>query len=170
MSDAGGGRSRRRYLRWGLWTLGALIIFGLGMSAGRGSPPPTPTPAAQGSTVETVTVTVTAPAPPPETITVEVPAPPPPAPPAPVAPPPLTSVSAGTYQVGKGPGKIAPGSYQSPGPDPGGIGICYYARLKANDGSLGDIVDSGVSEGPSIMNVADSDGYVEISGCTFQRS
>jgi PASTA domain/Protein of unknown function (DUF732) len=60
------------------------------------------------------------------------------APAAPAAPQPLTEVTPGTYEVGTGDGQVAPGKYKSSGPD-GGV-VCYYARLKSNDGSNGDII------------------------------
>ena len=48
--------------------------------------------------------------------------------------------------------------------------MCYSARLKHNDGALGDIIDNDLSEGQMILNVAKSDGYVEIRGCTFTKA
>ena len=86
---------------------------------------------------------------------------------APVAQP-LTTVSPGTYEVGTGDGQVAPGKYKSTGPDSGGA--CYYARLKNNDGGTGDIIANNLSQGPSIMNVKASDGYVQVAGCTFTKA
>jgi hypothetical protein len=82
---------------------------------------------------------------------------------------PQRALGAGTYEVGTGPGQAAPGKYKSTGPD-SSFGGCYYARLKDNDGSLGDIIDNNISQGPSVFTIKPSDGYVEISGCTFTRS
>jgi hypothetical protein len=78
---------------------------------------------------------------------------------------PLTSFSDGTYEVGTGDGQVAPGKYKSPG-----ASTCYWARLKSNDGSLGDILDNNVGEGQMLLNVKDSDGYVEIRGCEFTKT
>lgn len=80
---------------------------------------------------------------------------------------PLSTVGPGTYEVGTGAGQIPPGKYQSPGPTSGN---CYYARLKHNDGAVGDIIGNDLTQGPSIMNVKASDGYVEVRGCTFTKS
>ena len=78
---------------------------------------------------------------------------------------PLTTFSDGTYEVGTGDGQVAPGKYKS-----AGGGMCYWARLKHNDGAVGDIVANNVGQGQMILNVAKSDGYVEIRGCTFTKS
>jgi beta-lactam-binding protein with PASTA domain len=94
----------------------------------------------------------------------------PPAAAAPAKPQQLTEVSPGTYQVGTGDGQVAPGKYKSTGPDGSNFAGCYYARLKNNDGGLGDIIANNISQGPSIMNVKASDGYVEVNGCTFAKS
>ena len=79
---------------------------------------------------------------------------------------PLTRFSDGTYEVGTGDGQIAPGKYTSPGSG----GTCYWARLKNNDGALGDIVDNNLGEGQMILNVRKGDGYVEIRGCEFTKA
>lgn len=92
-----------------------------------------------------------------------------PAAPEPAQAGPLTSIGPGTYEVGTGDGQVAPGKYRSTGPD-GSAGICYYSRLKNNDGSLGDIIANNVSQGPSILNVAKGDGYIEVNGCTFEKA
>ncbi|MCO1657692.1 hypothetical protein [Pseudonocardia humida] len=103
-------------------------------------------------------VTVTAPAPPPETVVVAVPAPE--APVTAVEPTgPLTTFGAGVWEVGV---DIAAGKYKTTGTD--GYG-CYYARLKENDGSLGDIISNGFVQGPATVTVKAEDGYFETSGC-----
>ena len=112
------------------------------------------------------TVTVTAPPPPPRTITVTVPAPPPEtvtveAPRSTAAGPsgPLTTFGEGTWEVGV---DIAPGKYKTTG----STGIsCYYARLKQNDGSLHDIIDNNIQDGPVTVVIKSSDGYFETRGC-----
>lgn len=81
---------------------------------------------------------------------------------------PSGSFDAGTYEVGTGADQIAPGKYKSTGPD--GSGICYFARLKTSDGSMGDIIANELSQGPAVMTVKASDGFVKISGCTFVKS
>lgn len=107
----------------------------------------------------TQTVTVAAPAPQ-QPAVVEAPA----AAPAAAAGP-ATSFSDGTYEVGTGDGQVAPGKYKS-----AGGGMCYLARLKHNDGALGDIVANNVGQGQMILNVQSSDGYVEIRGCEFTKT
>lgn len=91
----------------------------------------------------------------------------PPAETAPVTPPavpagPATSVSDGTYEVGS---DIVAGKYK---------GQCgtygYWARLKANDGLLGDIVANDFLTAPGQMTfTAKSGEYVEVRGCTFTK-
>ena len=88
--------------------------------------------------------------------------------PEPAPEPALTTVSDGTYEVGTGAGQVSPGKYKSSGPDGGTV--CYYARLRNNDGSTGDIIANNLSQGPSIMIVKASDGYVQVNGCTFTKS
>ena len=83
---------------------------------------------------------------------------------------PLQNLGPGTYEVGTGAGQAAPGKYKSTGPDSGNYVGCYYARLKNNDGSLGDILDNNITQGPSVLTIKPSDGYVEINGCSFTKS
>jgi len=90
--------------------------------------------------------------------------------PAPVPTGPLTTVPTGTYEVGTGAGQVAPGRYRSSEPDGTNLVGCYFARLRKNDGSIGDIIDNDISEGQSLMNVAPSDGYVEVDGCIFEKT
>jgi hypothetical protein len=81
---------------------------------------------------------------------------------------PLTTVSSGTYEVGTGDGQVPPGKYKSSGPT--GSAPCYFARLKNNDGAMGDIIDNDLSQGPTVMTVKASDGYVEVNRCTFTKT
>jgi hypothetical protein len=78
---------------------------------------------------------------------------------------PLTTFSDGTYEVGTGDGQVAPGKYKSPGGP-----LCYWSRLKNNDGALGDILDNNAGGGQSILNVKKTDGYIQITGCTFTKA
>jgi hypothetical protein len=104
----------------------------------------------------------TGPASPPETQTWVVKPTPAPAP-APAGP--KTTFDDGTYKVGTGAGQVAPGSYTSPGSE-----FCYWARLKRNDGELGDIISNNAGKGQQILNVKATDGYVTVSGgCTFTK-
>jgi len=75
------------------------------------------------------------------------------------------TVGPGTYEVGTGPGQLAPGRYFSPGPPSGSP--CYYARRRNKDSEPGEIIADELSQGQVTMTVRASDGYVEISGCTF---
>lgn len=61
----------------------------------------------------------------------------------------------GIYRVGA---DIEPGTYHSPGPS---SSACYWARLDARD----EILDNGLSRGPSVVNVQPSDAAVETSNC-----
>jgi len=83
---------------------------------------------------------------------------------------PLQELPPGVYEVGTGPGQAAPGKYRSPGPDGSNGAGCYYARLRSNDGSFGDILGNNITQGQSLMTIKVSDGYVEIGGCTFTRT
>ncbi len=78
---------------------------------------------------------------------------------------PLMTVGPGTYEVGTSPGQLAPGRYFSPGPPSGSP--CYHARRRNNDSEPGDVIADELSQGQVIMTVRASDGYVEVSGCTF---
>ena len=88
----------------------------------------------------------------------------------PVAAGPIGLLPPGVYEVGTGAGQVAPGKYRSSGPDGSNAAGCYYARLRHNDGSFGDILGSNITEGQSLMTVKTSDGYVEIAGCTFAKA
>jgi hypothetical protein len=166
----------RTVRRWpaavGAGVVGLFVGVGLGASS---SPSEEPRTTAAASSTTYVTETVQAP---PSTVTVTAAAPagevPAAVKPVPVAKAPaaaadaggpLTTFSEGTYEVGTGDGQIAPGKYKS-----AGGGMCYWSRLKHNDGALGDIIANNLSEGQMILNVAKSDGYVEIRGCTFTRA
>ena len=61
----------------------------------------------------------------------------------------------GIYRVGA---DIEPGTYRSPGPS---NSACYWARLDAQD----EILDNGLSHGPSIVNVQPTDAAVETANC-----
>ena len=145
--------------RWP-WILGIVLAFFAGCGIGSGSSGASNTAATAGATK-----TVQAP---PSTVTVAAAAPaeaPAPAAPAPAAGGPQTTFSDGTYEVGTGAGQVAPGKYTTPGG-----GTCYWARLKHNDGALGDIIANNLGEGQMILNVKKGDGYVEIRGCEFTKS
>lgn len=69
------------------------------------------------------------------------------------------SFSDGTYEVGV---DIQPGRYRSPGGD-----SCYWARL-AKDQM--EILDNNLTSGPSVIIVKETDGFVELSRCTWTLS
>lgn len=164
---------RKAKKRWPLVLAASAVSLFVGVGLGSTSPRPsetasavpapvTETVQAPASTVtETVTRTVTETA----TVTAEAPAP---AAAEPVAASggPLRSFSDGTYEVGTGDGQVAPGKYRSPGDG----GMCYWARLKHNDGAFGDIIANNLGQGQMILNVKASDGYVEIRHCTFTKA
>lgn len=61
----------------------------------------------------------------------------------------------GIFRVGA---DIEPGTYRSPGPTKS---ACYWARLDARD----EILDNGLSGGPSVVNVLPTDAAVETANC-----
>ncbi len=69
---------------------------------------------------------------------------------------PATTVDDGTYEVGV---DVEPGKYKTPGSP-----TCYWARLKENDGSLGDIIDNGFSSGPQVTTLRKGE-YFQSQGC-----
>jgi hypothetical protein len=153
--------------RWP-FAVGGLLLGLLIGGAGAATASTTATTQAGAPVSAPTTVTVTAPAPPPETVTVTAPAPapetvtvqaaPPPAP-APSPAEPATGIGDGVWEVGV---DVAPGKYKTTGTN---SFSCYYARLKSNDGSLGDIIDNNLSEGPMTVTIKGSDGYFESTGC-----
>lgn len=68
----------------------------------------------------------------------------------------------GRFRVGT---DLEPGTYQTAGPDDSSSTGCYYARLRSGDGTLGDIMDNYVSQGPMTVEVSKSDGYFQTTGC-----
>lgn len=83
--------------------------------------------------------------------------------------PALTTIPDGTFQVGTGPGQVQPGIYRAAGPTDL-LGVCHYARLRTNDGSLIDIISHHDTVGSNELTVEPTDGYVEVTGCTFTRT
>ena len=61
----------------------------------------------------------------------------------------------GIYRVGA---DIEPGTYHSPGPS---NSACYWARLDAQD----EILDNGLSRGPSVIHVQPTDAAIETDNC-----
>jgi len=76
---------------------------------------------------------------------------------------PATTVSDGTYEVGT---DMAAGTYKAHCPAWG-----YWARLKHNDGSVGDIIANNIvgKNGGSMTFTAKVGEYVEIRNCTFTK-
>ncbi|MGD9991038.1 hypothetical protein [Pseudonocardia sp.] len=81
--------------------------------------------------------------------------------PAPVAAGPARTITDGTYEVGV---DVEPGKYRTPGASFG----CYWARLKRNDGSVGDIIDNNAAIGPQITTLRAGE-YFETQGCGTWR-
>ncbi|MGE3795957.1 MAG: hypothetical protein AB7I38_18805 [Dehalococcoidia bacterium] len=69
---------------------------------------------------------------------------------------PATTVDDGTHEVGV---DVEPGKYKTPGSS-----ACYWARLKENDGSVGDIIDNGFSSGPQVTTLRKGE-YFQSQGC-----
>lgn len=68
---------------------------------------------------------------------------------------PRTSFTTGTYEVGV---DIQPGRYRSPGGTD-----CYWARLDQDQ----EILDNNLSSGPTVFDVRESDGFIELNRCTW---
>ena len=66
----------------------------------------------------------------------------------------------GTYEVGQGPGLIAPGRYHYDG----SAAMAYWARLADTSGDQGAILANGISRGPATITVKSTDGAVKFSG------
>jgi hypothetical protein len=147
------------------------LVLGIGIGASAASTT-TSAPVAAPPLTQTVTVTATPTVFPSATVSLPSATFAPPAPTEVVTPTPvpLQTLTPGTYEVGTGVGQAAPGKYKSNGPDSSNFAGCYYARLKNNDGGLSDIINNNISQGPSVFTIKPSDGYVEISGCTFTKS
>src|SRR5690606_40905713 len=70
----------------------------------------------------------------------------------------------GTYVVGA---EIKPGYYKTKGPDEDGI--CYWARLKDLSGGLNSIINNGIAEGPTTIQILRTDKAFETRGCQPDR-
>lgn len=70
--------------------------------------------------------------------------------------------TAGTYEVGT---DIKPGTYKTTGSS-----WCYWERDKDASGEFSSIIANGNSNGPGIMTIKSSDGYVKFTGtCTWTK-
>lgn len=77
-----------------------------------------------------------------------------------------TGFGGGTHVVGT---DIQPGTYRTDGPT-GGVPFCYWARLSGLSGELGDIITNGNTEGPTTVQIQESDVAFESQFCrTWQR-
>lgn len=74
------------------------------------------------------------------------------------SPPDPNTFGDGTYEVGV---DIQPGKYKSPG----GNG-CYWARLDR----VQQIIDNDLSDGPTVVTVQKTDGYLKLSNCTWTKT
>ena len=75
---------------------------------------------------------------------------------APTSTGPVTSFGSGTYEVGV---DVVAGEYRTPGTD-----SCYWARLRNNDGSSGDILDNSFGAGPQVVTLRDGE-FFENQSC-----
>lgn len=142
--------ARKKPRRWP-WILGILAAFGLGAAVG-GAGGSTPAPvAASTSAVATAPAGSTA---------VAAPATQQPA----AAAGPKTDFGDGTYLVGT---DIAVGSYKSSGPRPGGVGQCYWARLKDDSGA--NIIANNLGAGATRVTVKKGE-YLQVTGCDFTKA
>lgn len=169
-----------RWLKLGGYVVGAIMLFGLGISVGQSEQSASTRPVVQAA-APAKTITVTAP---PSVTTVTV------AGPAPAAstvtvPGPATTITVhdtvtapaqgngpasgpapgiipgdGTFQVGT---DVQPGTYKSAGAAPGGIGDCYWARLGPGGGD--NILDNNLTPGQSVVTIRPSDKEIETRGC-----
>jgi hypothetical protein len=73
-----------------------------------------------------------------------------------------TGVGEGVYEVGA---DLPAGKYKTAGAVPtDAIPLCYYARLKHNDGTFGDIISNDSSTGQLIVTVKVGE-FFKTSGC-----
>jgi hypothetical protein len=151
---------------WAIATAGAIVGLIIGLAAGGGSSTtktvagPTTTTTATTTAHATTTVTQSAGAPAPHTVTVTVTH----TPAAPPTPPPGATFGDGTWVVGS---DIQPGVYKTQGPGAGGL-PCYWARLSSLNTQ--DIIDNGLPNGPTTIEVHSGDKALELSGgCTWHK-
>ncbi|MHC1558024.1 hypothetical protein ACR9E3_03665 [Actinomycetospora sp. C-140] len=82
--------------------------------------------------------------------------------PVPASSGPATSFGDGTHVVGQ---DIEPGTYRTGGPAAGGMGMCYWSRLRNTSGEFDAIIANGVPTGPSTVTIRSGDGAFETTGC-----
>lgn len=87
-----------------------------------------------------------------------------------VAAGPLIVVGPGLYEVGTGPGQVAPGKYRTPGPDGTNPTGCFFGRWRTVEMNSDEGLGYDLSQGPTIMVVQPFDGAVKVGGCTFTRA
>lgn len=74
---------------------------------------------------------------------------------------PATGFGDGTYVVGT---DIKAGMYKTTGPAPDSAG-CYWQRDRDLAGGIDSIVDNGIANGPTTVQIASSDKAFETNGC-----
>ncbi|GAA4784300.1 hypothetical protein GCM10023200_17400 [Actinomycetospora chlora] len=133
----------RRRRRWP-WIVGGLLLLLVIIVSTSPTTPSTPTPAAPTPAAASAAPSAAAPAQ--------------------VTPPsgPATSFGDGTHVVGE---DIEPGTYRTAGPADGGMGMCYWSRLRNTSGELDGIIANGVPTGPSTVTIRSGDAAFETTGC-----
>lgn len=136
----------------------ALLLI-IGVAGAAGNKQTTPAPRGSGGVVNLPVPTTVLGSPPPQVQAL----PSPPASLPPVVPVADTSgVGEGVYEVGP---DVPPGKYKTTGPIPGDvIPLCYYARLRHNDGAVGDIIQNNNLQGPGVVTIKSGE-YFQTSGC-----
>ncbi|MGW2392773.1 hypothetical protein ACWCYK_25195 [Streptomyces lydicamycinicus] len=128
----------------------ALVVFGLGVTVGGGSKKDGAEPARTG------TVTVTA-----KTAQATAEKAGRTTGPTTQAAAPATTVSQGSYLVGK---DIAAGTYWTGGPAASDVPLCYWARAKDSSGTMAGILANGTPKGPARVTVNTGETF-ETHGC-----
>jgi hypothetical protein len=73
-----------------------------------------------------------------------------------------TGVGDGVYEVGA---DLPAGKYKTPGADAGQLYVnCYYARLRHNDGSVGDILQNNNTKGQATITLKVGE-FFQTTGC-----
>ncbi len=60
---------------------------------------------------------------------------------------------------------IQPGTYQTKGPSPSTVPLCYWERDSSASGELSSIIANGTTQGSATVTVAPTDKLFKSQGC-----
>lgn len=81
---------------------------------------------------------------------------------------PATSITDGTYQVGR---DVLAGRYRTPGPPAdSAYPSCYWARNKNDSGEGSAIIANGITAGPGSVTVKTGEFFQVTGDCTWTKS